>query len=287
MDTRAREVVADDATPVRPFLKWAGNKYRILDHIRRRLPSGQRLVEPFAGSGALFLNTAFPRYLLSDTNPDLINLYTILQREGDAFIRRCAPYFSGKYNHSERYYELRERFNQSRSLRQRAILFVYLNRHGYNGLCRYNRKGGFNVPFGRYRRPYFPAREMQAFHARSQNAEFRIASFEETLQQCRPGDVVYCDPPYVPLTASANFTDYSAGGFDLEQQRQLAVLAEQAAGRGIPVLISNHCTPFTKQAYRKARHRDTFQVQRYISCKGQQRQSAGEILALFLPDTAR
>lgn len=275
--------IAAGPAPLRPFLKWAGNKYRVLDHIRRHLPSGRRLVEPFAGSGALFLNSHFPAYLLTDSNPDLINLYTILRQEGESFVRRCARYFNGEYNNAGQYYELRDRFNRSRSLRQRAVLFVYLNRHGYNGLCRYNGKGGFNVPFGRYRRPYFPAREMLAFHARAQQAEFRSASFEDTLQQCRPGDVVYCDPPYVPLSDSANFTSYSAGGFDLDQQQRLVQLAEQAAAAGIPVLISNHLTPFTRKAYRNADVQDTFRVQRFISCKGRKRQAAQEVLAMFLP----
>ena len=271
----------NDSQTIRPFLKWAGNKYRVISRIKKLLPDGTRLIEPFTGSCAVFLNTDYEHYLLSDTNPDLINLYNLLKQEGNKFIRYCKRYFNGEYNNAESYYLLRDRFNHSNNPRQKAALFVYLNRHGYNGLCRYNAKGGYNVPFGRYLRPYFPQKEMLAFHHKAQQAEFIVSSFETTMANTRPGDVIYCDPPYVPLSNSANFTSYSAGGFNLDKQRQLAQLAEETSNRGVPVLISNHNTRFTQQTYQMATQRDTFQVRRYISCNGENRQSAGEVLALF------
>ncbi len=266
---------------IRPFLKWAGNKFRILDHIEPLLPSGRRLIEPFAGSGALFLNSEFDQYLLSDRNADLISLYNILKQDGREFIEYCAQYFVPRNNQEKRYYRLREQFNHCDEPRLRAALFLYLNRHGYNGLCRYNAGGGFNVPFGRYKRPYFPAKEMLSFHQKAQRAEFLVSDFEQTMRQAQQGDVIYCDPPYVPLSASANFTSYSAGGFSLTDQTLLAELAGESAQRGIPVLISNHNTRFTRKAYQGAQKIKPFKVQRYISCNGNQRNSAGEILALF------
>ena len=267
---------------IRPFLKWAGNKYRIIDRIKQLLPSGSRLIEPFTGSGAVFLNTEFERYVLNDNNPDLINLYRHIKQEGMSFVRYCKRYFSGIYNNPESYYQLRDRFNLSTNARQKAALFVYLNRHGYNGLCRYNAKGGYNVPFGRYQRPYFPQKEMLAFYQKAQRAELVTGSFEDSFANSREGDVIYCDPPYVPLSDSANFTSYSAGGFDLNKQTQLAQLAIATAKRGIPVLISNHHTRFTEQAYQAATQRQIFKVQRYISCNGGKRENAGEVLALFI-----
>ncbi len=274
-----------DSAATRPFLKWAGNKYRVLEQIRALLPQGQRLIEPFAGSGALFLNTRYPSYQLCDTNADLIKLYQCLKKEGSVFIRACKRYFSGTYNNADSYYVLRERFNTTNNIRQKAALFVYLNRHGYNGLCRYNSKGGYNVPFGRYVRPYFPEKEMLAFHHKAQSANFKICSFEESLNLARAGDVIYCDPPYVPLSDSANFTHYSAGGFDLQQQQKLAQLAQQRCHDGIPVLISNHDTHFTREIYSHADTFGHFKVRRLISCNGQKRKHADEILALFdIPD---
>jgi DNA adenine methylase len=267
-------------TPLRPFLKWAGNKYRLLERIRAMLPPGRRLVEPFVGSGAVFLNTDYPRYLLTDTNKDLVDLYLLLQAEGADFIDECRLLFTPANNQADRYYRLRAEFNESDDVRRRAALFVYLNRHGYNGLCRYSAKGGFNVPFGRYKRPYFPATEMLAFHRKSRRAVFRHADFGETMTSTRAGDVVYCDPPYVPLSASSNFTNYSAGGFSANQQIELADSARRLAGKGIPVLISNHNTRFAQGIYAGSKI-ENFQVQRNISCNGTHRGKAGELLALF------
>ena len=176
--------------------------------------------------------------------------------------------------------DLRAEFNQTRDHRRKAALFLYLNRHGYNGLCRYNAKGGFNVPVGRYVKPYFPAREMLGFHEKAQRAEFRVADFTEVMRQALPGDVVYCDPPYVPLSATSNFTSYHRGGFGEAQQNELARLAEELASRGVPVVISNHETSFTVQAYHKARL-TRFSVRRFISRNGQNRGKAAELLALF------
>lgn len=268
------------AKTVRPFLKWAGNKYSILDRIIGLLPKGDRLVEPFLGSGAVFLNTDYDKYLLTDSNADLINLYQILKEEGPDFTTYCKRFFTGKHNTPEVYYRRRDEFNKIDDPRKKSALFLYLNRHGYNGLCRYNKKGGFNVPFGRYKKPYFPTKEMQHFHTKSQHAEIQHAEFNDVMASTRKGDVIYCDPPYVPLSTSAHFTCYSAGGFNLEQQKELAALARQTMQRDIPVLISNHNTPFTLKTYRGAEIK-RFKVRRNISCNAQKREDAGELLALF------
>ena len=281
MAAKQRQRTGDEA--LRPFLKWAGNKFRIIDRVKRKLPNGSRLVEPFTGSGAVFLNTDYDEYLLCDSNRDLIELYTILRDEGEHFIDEARRYFDGKHNNEASYYELREEFNAARSHEKRAALFIYLNRHGYNGLCRYNAKGRFNVPFGRYKRPYFPEKELRSFHKKAQRAEFRQADFSHCMAEARKGDVVYCDPPYVPLSASANFTSYAAGGFSMAQQQQLADLAGQCAQNGVPVVISNHNTPTIRRVYQEAGGKcgNGFSVQRYISCNGHSRNKASELLALF------
>ena len=280
MTEKSKENSSKTIISNRPFLKWAGNKYRIIDRVRNALPDGKRLIEPFAGSCAVFLNTDYEQYLINDNNPDLIHLFLILKQDGAAFIKKCRYYFSPRFNTEEQYYKLREKFNNTNDRYKRAVLFVYLNRHGYNGLCRYNLKGGYNVPFGRYKSPYFPASEMLTFHLKAQKAEFVLSSFEQIIQTAKKGDVIYCDPPYVPLSASANFTSYSKGGFNLEKQQQLADLAKSTAEKGIPMLISNHNTSFTRSAYNQAVI-SKFHVQRFISCNGEKRGMAGELLALF------
>ncbi len=265
---------------MRPFLKWAGGKYRILDQIREVLPAGGRLVEPFVGSGAVFLNTEYEQYSLADANPDLVNLYLQLQKEGKKFIAYCARYFDSRYNNEAAYYQCREEFNLSSHIRRKSALFLYLNRHCFNGLCRYNAKGEFNVPFGRYKNPYFPEKEMLDFYKKSQKAVIKCADFRVTMDEAQAGDVVYCDPPYVPLSPTANFTDYASGGFGMKEQEDLAKWARKLQKKGIPVVISNHDTDFTQKAYKPARIL-SFEVQRFISCDGANRGKAGEVLAVF------
>lgn len=270
---------------MRPFLKWAGNKHSIVKHIEavlESLPEGNRLIEPFVGSGALFLNTRYSEYLLSDINPDLIRLYRTLQSEGPDFIRYCRTFFDEAHNTAERYYHMRETFNTTTDAWLKSALFLYLNRHCFNGLCRYNGRNAFNVPFGRYKKPYFPEKEMLAFYEKSRGAVFRMEDFETAMNAAQPGDVIYCDPPYVPLSETANFTQYSTGGFNLIQQKKLAILAKKSARRGVIVLISNHDTPFTRKIYRTARI-TPLEVQRSISCDGANRKRASELLALFAP----
>ena len=266
----------------KPFLKWPGGKYRLTNRINKKLAKGKRLVEPFVGSGAVFLNTNYEKYLLADTNLDLINLYQHLQSEGVDFIEYCKTFFVKKNNDEDQYYKFREEFNTSKDSRLKSAQFLYLNRHGYNGLCRYNAKGSFNTPFGRYHRPYFPKDEMMNFHKRSQSAEFICAGFSETMHQVTKHDVVYCDPPYVPLSKTANFTAYAAAGFNWEDQISLADWASKLSANGIQVVISNHNTPTARELYLEAgATMEKFKVRRTISCNPGERNLVGELLAVF------
>lgn len=265
---------------MKPFLKWAGNKYQIIERIKEVLPKGKRLIEPFVGTGAVFLNTSYSQYILSDINEDLIQLYTYISQEGQNFIDYCKTFFIDVNNTAESFYYWRSVFNQTEDLRTKAALFVYLNKHGFNGLCRYNADGGFNVPFGKYTKPYFPEKEMQFFHQKSKYAVFKVADFLNTMNEALPGDVVYCDPPYIPLSKTANFTSYSSGGFTEIQQKELVKAAENLAQKGVPVIISNHNTEFVHRVYQNAQIH-IFDVQRYISCNGLNRNKASEILAIF------
>lgn len=265
---------------IQPFLKWAGNKRSIINRIIPLLPEGKRLIEPFSGSAAVFLNTNYEQNLIADTNNDLINLYLQLQKNQDSFIKYCKKYFINENNVAEKYYDLRYHFNQTTSKKKRAALFLYLNKHGYNGLCRYNKSGGYNVPFGQYKKVSVPEERMQFFSKKSQQTEFIISDFASTMENAKKGDVIYCDPPYVPVNDSNSTFQYEKNGFTMEQQKTLASLAEKTAKRGIPVLISNHWTAFTEEIYKNA-ELTTFSVRRSISCKGDQRKEASEVLALF------
>ncbi len=269
-------------TVSRPFLKWPGGKFRLVERISKALGPGQRLIEPFVGSAAVFLNTDYDHYLLADSNPDLINLYQTLHEEGESFIDYVRQFFQPETNNAETYYALREDFNSTRDIRHKAALFIYLNRHCYNGLCRYNKSGGFNSPFGRYKQPQLPEQAILAFIEKSQRATFQLSSFTETMQAAEAGDVVYCDPPYMPLSKTANFTSYSAEGFGMEQQAELARLAKELASQGVHVAISNHDTGEIRNLYKGARI-TRFEVPRFISQDIHNRNTARELLAVFKP----
>ena len=267
-------------TSNRPFLKWAGNKFSLLDRIKAVLPEGARLIEPFAGASAVFLNTNYKKYWINDLNSDLITLYRLLAENPKKFIAFAEKIFTPENNTPERFYELRTMFNETTDPYEKSRIFLYLNRHGYNGLCRYNKKGKFNIPFGRYKKIYFPREEMLAFAEKIAPMKLSSSNFETIMKKAKLGDVVYCDPPYVPLSATANFTGYHASHFTMAQQAQLAELAKTLAKKGIPVIISNHDTPITRELYQGATLKK-FKVQRFISCKPHKRVPAKELLAIF------
>ena len=266
----------------RAFLKWAGGKYPLLDDIKKHLPKGECLIEPFVGAGSVFLNTDFSRYILADINSDLISLYNIVKLRTDEYVEEARKLFTPENNNPDVYYQFRAEFNQSQDPFRRALLFLYLNRHGYNGLCRYNLRGEFNVPFGRYKRPYFPQDELYHFAEKAQNAEFYCLSYEECMDLAGVNSVVYCDPPYAPLSATANFTAYHTNSFSPAEQARLAEMAEKLVSKRIPVLISNHDTPDTREWYKAAKHFQV-KVRRSISSNGGTRKKGDELLALYRP----
>ncbi len=267
----------------RPFLKWAGGKFNLLPHILPQLPTGRRFFEPFLGAATVFLNTDYDEYHLGDTNADLINLYKTVKLLGEDYIKHAFKYFKPRYNESRKYYQLREKFNQSCDPIERSCLFLYLNRHGYNGLCRYNRSGRFNVPFGSYKKILFPDEAIYAFHKKSQNAKFYCDDFSKIMKKANKlGDIIYADPPYYPLSKSANFTSYGQIKFSHDDQQSLADLSEKLATKNVHIVISNQLTPETQVLYQKAKLYQ-FPVRRSISCRGNRRYDVEELLAVYCP----
>lgn len=265
----------------RAFLKWAGGKYPLVEEIRRYLPEGDCLIEPFVGAGSVFLNTEYDRYILADINSDLINLYYIVKTQTDDFIRDARELFTDEHNVAEIFYLLRDEFNLCAVPYRRAVLFLYLNRHCYNGLCRYNMRGEFNVPFGRNKKPYFPEEELRWFALKAHNATFVCEHYQQTLLKATQGAVVYCDPPYAPLSATANFTAYHTNNFNKIDQQSLATLAYRlSVESAIPVLISNHDTELTRAWYQDAALY-VVRARRTISRNIMGRSKVNELLALY------
>ena len=266
------------------FLKWAGGKSRVAEDIKRLLPVGKkRLVEPFAGSCSFGLNCDFEQYLMADINKDLRDLYLELKKQGEKFIDTCQSFFNQKESNTVGGYNtFRDIFNllskNNPPVDTKSALFVYLNRHCFNGLCRYNSKGEFNVPFGNYEKPYFPRKEMLEFIKFAERAVFFYQGFEDTFAELTSNDCVYADPPYVPISDTANFTAYSSGGFSVDDHRKLAELSKSAP---CPVIISNHDVPLTREIYSDADDIKTISVSRHISSDGDKRKPVKEALILY------
>lgn len=293
----------------KPFLKWAGGKTRVATHILPHLNGKKRLVEPFAGSCAIFLLSDLKNALLCDINPDLIRLYKTIQNHGKPFIRWVQDtYFTDDNNTKDAFLENRRYFNTLINLSENATskkdwarsgLFLYLNRHAFNGMCRYNKSGGYNVPYGKYKKPYFPEKELYAFYEKTKNVTFKCQSFIDTMQgeinNPVPNTVIYCDPPYVELSKTASFTTYSSEGFSKELQEDLTKLASRCYKKGIKTIVSNHDVPPTQNMYAKgltftgesiltktiASKIETFLVTRSISAKGSTRGKSPELLAIY------
>lgn len=257
------------------ILKWAGNKTAIMSELKKHLPAGPRLVEPFAGSCAVMMETDYPSYLVADINPDLINLYKKVAADCEAFISRARALFE-EANRELAYYNIRQEFNYSTEITDfmKAVYFLYLNRHGYRGLCRYNKSGHFNIPYGYYKNPYFPEKELRTFAEKAQRATFVCASFDETLAMLKAGDVVYCDPPY-----DGTFSGYHTDGFTEDDQYHLASVLEHRSSEGHPVIVSNSDTSLIRSLYRNFTHH-YIKAKRSIGVAAGESKSATEIIAV-------
>jgi DNA adenine methylase len=258
---------------VRPILKWAGGKRQLLPALRRHYPSSfDRYVEPFLGSGAVFLDCHNQGLLegrdvlLSDINADLIGCYRTVRDDVEGVIGELRTLEDGHRSDGDRhFYAVRdERFNELRRGLQgaadlsqsytpaMAAMLIYLNRTGYNGLFRVNARGAFNVPAGRYRTVTIcDAPNLRRLSAVLRRPGLRVEArrFEDALAAGRAGDFMYLDPPYSPVSRTAHFTAYTAGGFASGEQAHLQRLVVALARRRVSVLLSNSVAPETRRLY--------------------------------------
>jgi len=273
----ATSVLSDTACPfpiarptVKPPVKWAGGKRWQLEHLQPlwNIYRDRRLVEPFCGGLAVTTGLMPERALLNDINPHLINFYD--------FLKRGLTISFDMKNDEAKYYECRDRFNEllkngKAQTAEAAGLFYYLNRTGYNGLCRFNSKGGFNVPFGSYTNiNYKDERAFSEYPSAFANWVFTNTDFERL--PIEEPDFIYADPPY-----DVEFTHYSKGGFDWGEQERAAKWLSKHRG---PVILSNQATPRIVKLYRSLRFTLRFlKAPRRISCTGD-RTPAPEVLAI-------
>lgn len=244
-------MTTETAFRVRPVLKWAGGKTRLLPELMRHAPNRYAAYhEPLMGGGALFFELAarhsFSRATLADINPHLIDVYLALRDHIDDVIAALR----GHVYEPEHYYAVRAQRPVDLPLPERAARVIYLNKTCYNGLYRENRAGQFNVPFGRYKNPTICDEDnLRVAASLLIGVEIAVRPFQAIAEIAARNDFVYFDPPYYPTSPTANFTGYAAGGFTADDQRALRDVFAGLRGRGVKAMLSNSDTPFIRDLY--------------------------------------
>jgi len=265
---------------LKPPLKWAGGKRSLIEQITELFPEDyrtRRYHEPFLGGGAVFFELEPENGTINDVNPKLMNFYRVVRDNPNDLIDEASKY---RYEEKE-FYRRRKRFNkQEIPSVESAALFLYLNRTAFNGLYRVNSKGEFNVPFGRYSNPkiVYKKRITETSDLLS-GIEIFCKDFNYILEHAERGDICYLDPPYHPMSKTANFTEYALGSFSLKDQERLRDICIKLDEGGIIFVLSNSDTPEIKELYR-----DTgftlkgLKTRRSISSKSSSRNSGKEVL---------
>lgn len=238
----------------KPVVKWAGGKRQILSYLISVAPDKfGTYYEPFVGGGALLIelyNSGFlEKAIISDINEDLVDMYRIVKERPEELLHELSLL---KFkNNREDYYKARDKYNSIKeSNPEKTALFIYLNRHGYNGLYRVNSRGEFNVPFGRYSNPSLPGREeIYSLSKVLKVTEVLNEDFEESVKSAGKRDFVYFDPPYMPVSSSSYFTDYNSAGFSKENQIRLYETFKSLSKRGVFVMESNSDSDFIEELY--------------------------------------
>lgn len=272
----------------RPFLKWAGGKTQLLSLLLEVIPQPiETYYEPFLGGGALFFALAqrnrFHQAILNDFNPDLIECYRAVLDVPEEVI-----YHLKEMPCNREFYESIRKV-KPKTLSQRAARIIYLNKTTYNGLYRVNRRGEFNAPFGAFGRT---PRILDAENLRNCSETMRYGislytgDFVQAIDGAREGDVVYFDPPYVPINTTSGFTNYTRDGFTLDDQRRLAICFRDLAQKGVKAVLSNSDTAVIRDTYQEF-DLHSIPVRRPINSVGTARGFVAEVLVFNFPDDER
>jgi DNA adenine methylase len=267
---------------LRPILKWAGGKRSLAERILKELPARiDTYYEPFVGGAAVFLALAeekrFARAVITDKNKELINLYKVVRDDLGKLLKKLEDL--QHHTSEDEYYEIRAQKPTDKIAR--AARLIYLNKTGYNGLYRVNSSGGFNVPYGRYKRPkiYDPERLGEMSRA-LQDVTIEVADFEDSCVKAVKGDAVYLDPPYLPVSKTASFSAYHSEAFGLPEHQRLAEAFGRLARKRVAAVLSNSATPETRALYKAFKSADVH-VRRPINSVASRRGAVAELLVVL------
>ena len=274
----------------RPFLKWAGGKTQLLDKILEIFPTKVKTYyEPFVGGGAVFFAMAmqkrFERAVINDWNQEIVDCYRVIRDFPTDLISQL-----GLFKYDRGVYENLRAFDVSKlSPVRRAVRTIYLNKTGFNGLYRVNKSGGFNVPFGKFKTPpkIFDEGNIHGCSmALNRFVNIHATDFAAVCSDAEKGDLVYFDPPYVPLNPTSDFTSYTSQGFGLKEQERLARLFALLAKKGVVVVASNSDTEIVRKLYEDFTIHEVL-ARRSINSKGDKRGPVGEVLIVGGPPLSK
>lgn len=271
----------DYVNSILPFLKWAGGKQRLLVQYKPYFPPAGTIghyFEPFIGSAAVFFHQQYPQATLADQNGKLIEVYRSVRDDLDQVLLALNLH----RNEADYYYIIRALDPADLTAAERAARLIYLNKTCYNGLYRENSRGEFNVPFGRYKNPKICDEvRLRAASAVLQGVDLQVADFSDAVETAVAGDFVYFDPPYVPLSATSNFTNYNKRGFSREDQERLAKTVAELTDRGVKVMLSNSSAPLVYDLYGRSPYRIIdIRARRNINSNASRRGPVKELLIL-------
>jgi DNA adenine methylase len=267
--------------PPKPFIKWAGGKRQLINELIKSLPTNyNRYFEPFIGGGALFFAIQPENAFISDINPELINLYNAVKNNVDLLIEELRKY--NDKNTEEDYYKIRsldqkpiyKRYNKIK----KAARFIYLNKTCYNGLYRTNSNGYFNVPFGFYKNPNIvDEKNLKVCSLLLHNIIIETSTFTAIKNKVERNDLVYFDPPYIPVSKTSSFTKYYKDDFDVDNQFELKELCDDLDKKGVNFILSNSYSELTLDLYKRYNIRKIKAI-RAINCKSDKRGAITELI---------
>jgi len=268
-----------------PFLKWAGGKGQLLSQLEPLFPKTfGRYYEPFLGGGSVFFHLLPGKATLNDFNPNLIAAYCHIQGQLEVLLTRLYDLKESYYSladeaREQRFYDLRTQYNQlGAGTVEKTALLIFLNKTAYNGLYRESKKGGFNVPFGRYTKPgIFDEANLRAVSIALQPLELLTGNFRKAVTNAQKGDFIYFDPPYLPLNKTSSFTSYTSEAFGEAQQIELARLVRELANRGVLIMLSNSSVDFIRDLYHDFNQYEV-KANRMINSKAEARGKISELV---------
>ncbi|MGA3393866.1 DNA adenine methylase [Lactiplantibacillus pentosus] len=270
-------------TSLKPVTKWVGGKRQLLPQLQKFKPKNYNTYfEPFVGGGALLFSLQPQNAVINDANSSLINMYQVIKKKPEELLKILEKH--AENNSKEYYLDIRGTDRDGRiekmSNVEKAARLLYMLRVDFNGLYRVNKKGQFNVPYGRNKNPKIANHEnimSVSNYFNSCNINFLNVDFEESVQEVQENDFVYFDPPYIPLSLTADFTSYTEGGFTFDDQKRLRDTFFRLSSIGAHVMLSNSDTPLTRELYAEANIHEV-SASRAINSNAKKRGKIGELI---------